>query len=406
MITRSAVASHHQRGCQKPNADRAGVPHRFCAISVSSQARYCHSVSSGGESAGTWTGRLTRSTIAIVGSLRPPPDAFAVVMATGIVAAAANDHGYRLIANALGWIATLVFVVLTAAVLAGLATRQGGARSPDPGVTLRRFTFVAGCAVLGEHWETHLVALWLLAGLGLGAWLVLVPQAVRVLRSQSRRQLDSHARGAWLLGSVASAGLATNGADLSKLTGGSSLAIAAAVWWVIGVVGYVAVAALIVSRACTVAMLPEDITPDSWILMGALAISALAAGHILAAAREASGLDWLADGMRPMTLVCWVLASAWIPALVGGEIWYLRVAGSPLKYQTAWWASVFPFGMYATATAETAAQLRLRPLETISEVWLWIALAAWLVVAVGLVRTLSAVSARRGRPRPAEGSRR
>jgi hypothetical protein len=46
------------------------------------------------------------------------------------------------------------------------------------------------------------------------------------------------------------------------------------------------------------------------------------------------------------------------------------------------WAAVFPLGMYSSATFATAVETGWRPLTTISLVFFWIALAAWLLTAL------------------------
>jgi hypothetical protein len=85
----------------------------------------------------------------------------------------------------------------------------------DPDVTLRMFIFVAACTVLGVRWNDHAAVVWLLGGLALAAWLVLVPLALVAAGSWSGAGLRQQARGAWLLPSVATEGLAITAADLA-----------------------------------------------------------------------------------------------------------------------------------------------------------------------------------------------
>ncbi|MGH3512138.1 MAG: hypothetical protein ACRDRB_07655, partial [Pseudonocardiaceae bacterium] len=104
-----------------------------------------------------------------------PPDAFAVVMATGIVAVAGYDHGYWRLGIALSVLAVVAFGALAVVLLRLVATRPPRIMElvRDPGVTLRMFAFVAACAVLGARFNDHLAVVWLLGGLALVAWLVL-----------------------------------------------------------------------------------------------------------------------------------------------------------------------------------------------------------------------------------------
>ena len=88
-----------------------------------------------------------------------------------------------------------------------------------------------------------------------------------------------------------------------------------------------------------------------------------------------------------MTLGAWVLASLWIPVLLYGQLWRTdRVPGS-LRYQSAWWAAVFPLGMYSCAGAATATELHMYSLQTVSLVFFWIALTVWALVAAGGLRS-------------------
>ena len=79
------------------------------------------------------------------------------------------------------------------------------------------------------------------------------------------------------------------------------------------------------------------------------------------------------EAIRPVTVVTWVVASLWIPLLAVVSV-RLR-AGN-------WWAAVFPLGMYSSATYATAVETGWQSLITVSLVFLWIAFAAWALVAV------------------------
>jgi tellurite resistance protein TehA-like permease len=97
--------------------------------------------------------------------------------------------------------------------------------------------------------------------------------------------------------------------------------------------------------------------------MGGAAIATLAGDHIHRAGFEA---------IRPVTVVTWIVASLWIPVLAVVSV-RLRDGN--------WWAAVFPLGMYSSATFATAVETGWRPLTTVSRVFFWIALAAWVLVA-------------------------
>jgi tellurite resistance protein TehA-like permease len=310
---------------------------------------------------------------------------FAIVMATGIVSVAADDHDYPRIALLLGALAVLLFAVLLSGVLAWVAARPFRLPTPtrDPDVALRMFTFVAACAVLRLRLHHHPTVGWALAAAALIAWLALLPLAIIDVASRPGDDLREHARGAWLLPSVATAGLVGVGADLGVQTRARWPEALATVCWVAGIAMYVGVVSLILRRALAAPLTPEQVTPDSWILMGALAISTLAGDQLLVAARALGEPNSVTDPYRVLTLTMWILTGCWIPVLLYAEMWRADHLAGSLRYHRAWWTAVFPLGMYSAATAASA--LAMHALNTVSLVFFWDALAVWLLVAVGLV---------------------
>ena len=79
--------------------------------------------------------------------VEPSPDVFAAVMATGILSIGARNHGYRLISDTLGVIATLGLVLLVALVVAKACVpgKKLYWDLTDPDVTLRLISRVAHC---------------------------------------------------------------------------------------------------------------------------------------------------------------------------------------------------------------------------------------------------------------------
>ncbi|MGH8963578.1 MAG: tellurite resistance/C4-dicarboxylate transporter family protein [Jatrophihabitantaceae bacterium] len=314
-----------------------------------------------------------------------PPDVFAVVMATGIVSIAGTDHHYPRISQPLAVIGVVAFVLLLVGLAVRVIARPRSALGEvgDPDVALGLFTFVAACAVLGARLDDHPNVVWALGAAALAAWLVLVPLAVRDVRSRPRAELRDHAHGAWLLPSVGTAGLAVTASDLAVHSDSAALLLVASVAWLLGLLLYVAVTWLIAWRAVAAPFVPDEVTPDSWILMGGLAIATLAGAHLLAAA-DALGLPGYGTWVRPITLVAWILAGLWIPVLLYAEVWRIDQRAGSLHYTRVWWAAVFPLGMYSSATQATGVELRMRSLTTMSLVFFWIALTVWLLVTVGL----------------------
>ena len=189
------------------------------------------------------------------------PDAFAVVMATGIVSIAAGDQRYRLLSAVLAVLGAVVFAVLAG--LALLAVRRWDYRDLD--VAMGLFTFVAACAVLATRFRDRPVVLLTLGSAAVAAWLVLTCVATRDMLSTGWPGLRDRAHGGWELASVATSGVAIVAADLS-------IPVAPLVLWVVAIVIYALVTWLILWRF---GRRSSRFRPDHWILMGGLAIAAL-----------------------------------------------------------------------------------------------------------------------------------
>jgi tellurite resistance protein TehA-like permease len=279
------------------------------------------------------------------------PDAFAAVMATGIVSIAAADHGFHGISVGLAVIAVAVFAVLVI-----VATARLRPDFADLDVPFQLLTFVAACAVVGTR-----LSWWPLGVVGLLGWLVLMPMALRAMWRCRWTGLRDRARGGWELASVATSGLAIVTADLGLV--GVAIGLL-----VVAICLYCVMTGLVLWRVAHEPSAPALFQPDMWILMGGAAIATLAGDHIHRAGCE---------DIRPVTMVTWIVASLWIPVLAAASV-RLRDGN--------WWAAVFPLGMYSSATFATAVETGWQPLMTISVVFLWIALAAWLLTCLRIGR--------------------
>jgi hypothetical protein len=262
--------------------------------------------------------------------------AFAVVMATGIVGVGARLEGIAPLADVLLTCACLAWLVLAAAL---------GPRS------VRSFAVVAGTAVIGADF--------LLAGqreLALALWSFAAALWIAVGLTIRREAAAS------LLTIVATESLAVLAAALDRY-GDAPLRGPAVGLWLLGLALYPLIAGPIVRRS----LRDRRFEPTLWIVMGALAITTLAAAELL--------LDRHALGAA-VALATWAAASAAIPALAVSELRAQR-----WHYEVARWSSVFPLGMHVLGGADGLAGLR-----TVGTVFFWIALAAWLVTAAGLAR--------------------
>lgn len=315
--------------------------------------------------------------------VEPSPDAFAAVMATGVLSIAADNHHYTEISEALGVLASLGLLVLLALVLLTGAAKRWELKDPD--VTLRLFTFVAACAVLDSRLASQRVLVWVPGVAAMVPWLVLIALTVRNMRAVAERPwmaLRDRAHGAWELASVGTSGLAIVITKVARDTDEHWLLAVAVPAWVAALSIYGLMTWLILWRTVAERQDRDGFEPDTWILMGGLAIATLAGDgiHSLAPA-------WLAGPVRAVTVVTWVAATLWIPPLIYFGLHRISQRPDMLHFAGVWWAFVFPLGMYSAASYAMAAEIAAPSLATVSLVFFWDALAAWLIVVVaGLLR--------------------
>ena len=272
------------------------------------------------------------------------PEAYAAVMATGIVSAAASSAGRPVLSDVLFSLAAAAYVVLPFRV------------RPERAFSL--FAFTAAGDVLAtraatEGWEAIALGVW---ALDAAAWLAFATWLAR--RPPPRRT----ARGSWLLAVVATQSLALVAGVLAERDALQAARRLGVALFVLGVVLYPIVVALLVPRLRRLARGDERIAGDDWILLGALAISSLTATHV--------GVP------NAVALALWVAALVWAPALVVAELRSL-----PLRYDTRRWSTVFPLGMFASASYAVG-------VDVVGAVVVWVALAAWVATSVGAVTSV------------------
>ncbi|HEX5448732.1 MAG TPA: hypothetical protein VFW85_01580 [Gaiellaceae bacterium] len=282
--------------------------------------------------------------------MRRVSTAGAVTMATGIVSVGFALDGEVFLSRALLVLAGVAWIGLVL-----LLAR--GRRFGRPTVSL--LTCVAGTDVLGARLAQlgwHREAAVLLA-VGALLWVRLVPSIV------ARRRLP--ATGSSFLLVVATESLAVLAAAIAG--GRSWLWVTAIVCGAAGLVLY-----LMVVSAFEVRELLGG-RGDHWIAGGALAIAALACARV--------AIDGHATGLDTPALAIWAAAGAWLVALLVGEVTAPRPG-----YDAARWATVFPLGMYAVCSFAVAKAAGIGALADFARVWIWVAFAAWLAAAAGLLK--------------------
>jgi tellurite resistance protein TehA-like permease len=137
--------------------------------------------------------------------------------------------------------------------------------------------------------------------------------------------------------------------------------------------------------------------------MGAAAISTLAGAMLIGAADHSPVVRELLPFVRGLTLLWWATASWWIPMLVILGVWRHIYRRFPLRYDPLYWGAVFPLGMYTVCTGRLSRAIDAPFLFAIARVFIFVALAAWLLTLVGMLIRLARMAKPGARAAPASG---
>jgi tellurite resistance protein TehA-like permease len=263
------------------------------------------------------------------------------------------------------------------------------------------FTITAGLNVLGVRFAVagHPLVTAILAAVAAAIWLVLtygVPASVMLARASD--SVLAGVNGTWLLWIVATQSLSLSAAVLVPAWPSQAglLAPTATALWCVGLLLYLTIVALILLRWLTVPMTPATVGPPYWILMGATAISVLAGARNLNLPKTTPVIAATAPFTEGFSFALWAFGTWWIPLLLILGWWRHLRRQWPLTYEPALWSIVFPLGMYSVATLTFGKAADLTFMHPIAHVMLWVAVAAWVLVAAAfvgrLVRSASATA--------------
>lgn len=331
------------------------------------------------------------------GVRRLSPAYFALVMATGIVAIASERAGFSRIAVALTGLNVAQYFALWVLtgwrllryrreLLADLQDHRAG-----PGF----FTTVAGTCTLasqlilirGEYGVA--LALWVF---GLALWVGLTYFIFTSFTvKEEKPTLDQGISGGWLLAVVATQSIALSSALLAAHFAQPHrlhMNFLALSMWLWGGMMYIWMISLIFYRYTFFRFSPGDLSPPYWINMGAMAISTLTGSVLIRNAPDAWLLDSLQPFLKGFTVFYWATGTWWIPMLAILAVWRHVYKRFPLRYDPLYWGAVFPLGMYTACTFEMARAMRLDFLLPLPRAFVHVALAAWVLAFVGMVRSL------------------
>jgi tellurite resistance protein TehA-like permease len=324
------------------------------------------------------------------------PGYFALVMATGIISIACYLLEMNTLALALLVVNIAAFVLLSLLLLIRLTLFFARVKDDlnnhvrGPGF----FTIVAGTSVLGSQLlivsgQFRIAAVLWFVALVLWAVIMYAFFAAMTVR-ENKPTIEGGLNGAWLLAVVATQSISVLGTLLVSYFAAyrEALLFFTLCMFLLGCMLYIPLITLIFYRFTFVNLTTASLTPPYWINMGAVAITTLAGARLIIAAPEWNLLAEFLPFLKGFTLFFWAAGTWWIPLLLILGFWRHVYRKFPLRYDPQYWGMVFPLGMYTVCTFQLSKALNFAPLLVIPRYFIYLALAGWLVVSLGLIYSL------------------
>lgn len=329
------------------------------------------------------------------------PGYFALVMATGIISIGAHLLHMDLVAEGLLWLNAIFYsILLTIFVLrVSLFLPRVAGEFTDHQNGPAHFTLVAGTCILGNQviliFNQVLLATTLLV-FGALCWLIFIYAFfTSITIRKNKPPLERGISGSWLLSIVSTEAVAVLIVLIAPTVSDHRdvMLFLALGLHLVGGILYIYIMSLIVYRLSFFDLTANELGAPYWISMGATAITTLAGSMLILSAHEWSLLGEMLPFLKGFTLFFWFAGTWWIPLLVILGTWrhvIVRVAlpTTAKGYNPGYWGMVFPLGMYTVCTYRLSEALQASFLMKIPEYFIYVALAVWIFVIIGMLRQM------------------
>lgn len=325
-----------------------------------------------------------------------PPAYFAMVMATGIVSIAADFVGFHLISVVLLWLNVAFYVCLWMFTITRIICHSDRfiRDFQDFNRGVGYLTTVAGTCIVGSQFvileKSYQLGV-ILFCLGLVIWILAIYSVFSsfVIKSD-KPSIQEGINGAWLLATVSTQSLSILAGRLANQFSlyQEIILFFSICMFLLGCALYIVIITLIFYRLIFEELAPEKLSPTYWINMGAVAISTLAGAILAEICQNNVVFDKFVPFISGLTLMCWAMATWWIPILFVLMIWRHMVRGVKLSYSPEYWSMVFPLGMYTACTTKLSEAFGLSFASGIPDYFIYIALTAWSLTFIGFIRSI------------------
>jgi tellurite resistance protein TehA-like permease len=323
-----------------------------------------------------------------------PPSYFSMVMATGIISIAADLVGFSVIPRALLWLNVAFYVLLWLFTIARILFYSDrfvkDLRDFNRGVGY--LTTVAATCILGSQIvildEAHQLGFVFLCA-GSFLWGLLTYSLFTALMVRTDKPgIEDGINGAWLLTTVSAQSVSVLAGRLANQFPPyqEPILFFSLGMFLVGCSLYLIVITLTFYRLMFKELTPERFSSTYWINMGAVAISALAGTILAQTTHDGRILSPFAPFVDGLTIMCWSMATWWIPILLILTLWKHIQGRVRLSYSPEYWSLVFPLGMYTACTAKLSETFHLHFLLVIPHYFIYLAFAAWLMTFFGLIK--------------------